>query len=105
MLAAGIGAGRRARPHRAGGALAAVGFFIPIRGVLALLVGPVFGQTMPHFPLYLAEALVVEGIALPRALRGRPAAERPVTLRRPRRARHRHGRPRRRVGLVAHLGA
>jgi hypothetical protein len=47
-----------------GGALAAVAFFIALRGGLALLVGPVLGQTTPHFPLYLAEALIVETLAL-----------------------------------------
>ncbi|MDO8184946.1 hypothetical protein Q5424_04300 [Conexibacter sp. JD483] len=64
MLAAGAGivavrlwAGR-------GAALGAVGFFLLVRGLLALLVGPVLGETTPHFPLYVAEALVVEAIAL-----------------------------------------
>jgi hypothetical protein len=46
-----------------GGALAAVASFLVMRGALALLVGPILGQTMPHFPLYLAEALVVELVA------------------------------------------
>ena len=64
MLAAGAGlvavrlwAGR-------GAALGAVAFFVLVRGGLALMVGPVLGQTTPHFPLYVAEALVVEAIAL-----------------------------------------
>jgi hypothetical protein len=48
----------------AGAALGAALFFIFIRGLLALLVGPVFGETLPHFPLYLAEAAVVELVAL-----------------------------------------
>src|SRR3954471_20306245 len=43
-----------------GGALAAAGFFIALRGFLAIMVGPVLGETTPHFPLYLAEALCVE---------------------------------------------
>ena len=47
-----------------GGALLAVASFLVMRGLLALLVGGVFGQTMPHFPLYVVEALVVEGVAL-----------------------------------------
>jgi hypothetical protein len=47
-----------------GGALGAVAFFLVLRGALALLVGPVLGQTTPHFPLYVAEALVVEALAL-----------------------------------------
>jgi hypothetical protein len=73
MLAAGVGlvairlwAGR-------GAALGAVGFFIAIRGGLALLVGPVLGETTPHLPLYIVEALVVEAVAL-RIPRERPLA-------------------------------
>jgi hypothetical protein len=46
-----------------GGALAAVASFLVMRGLIALLVGPVLGQTMPHFPLYAAEAVVVEFVA------------------------------------------
>jgi len=48
----------------AGAALGAAVFFIVVRGIVALIVGDVFGQTMPHMPLYLAEALCVEGVAL-----------------------------------------
>ncbi|MGZ6695520.1 MAG: hypothetical protein ACXVFL_07735 [Solirubrobacteraceae bacterium] len=62
MLAAGVGlvlarvwAGR-------GAALGAVGFFLLIRGGLALLIGPILGEATPHFPLYVAEALVVEAV-------------------------------------------
>src|SRR2546421_6115773 len=56
MLAAGIGlVVARVRLGR-GGALGAVAVFLVIRGVLALLVGPIFGQTTPHFPLYIVEA-------------------------------------------------
>jgi hypothetical protein len=62
MLAAGVGlvlarvwAGR-------GAALGAVGFFLLIRGGLALLIGPILGEATPHFPLYIAEALVVEAV-------------------------------------------
>jgi len=47
-----------------GGALIAVAVFIAIRGFVALLVGPVLGEALPHFPLYIAEALVVELAAL-----------------------------------------
>ena len=39
-------------------------------GVMALLVGPVLGEPLPHFPLYLVEALLVEVVAL-RVARGR----------------------------------
>lgn len=47
-----------------GGALAAVAFFLVLRGALALLVGGVFGETVPHFPLYIAEGVLVEALAL-----------------------------------------
>jgi hypothetical protein len=47
-----------------GAALGAVGFFLLLRGGLALLVGPVLGEATPHFPLYVAEAIVVELAAL-----------------------------------------
>jgi hypothetical protein len=45
------------------GALRALAIFFVIRGALALIVGPAMGFTMPHFPLYIAEALVVEAAA------------------------------------------
>jgi len=47
-----------------GGAVAAVAIFLAVRGVMALLVGPVLGQTTPLLPIYLAEALCVELVAL-----------------------------------------
>jgi hypothetical protein len=47
-----------------GGALGAVATFLVIRSLLALIVGPVLGQTTPHFPLYIVEALLVELVAL-----------------------------------------
>jgi hypothetical protein len=56
----------------AGAALGAALFFVVVRGLLSLLVGDVFGGTMPHFPLYVAEALCVEGVALLVAPRTRP---------------------------------
>ncbi len=43
-----------------GGALGAAAFFIAIRGALALVVHQAFGEALPHFPLYLAEAGCVE---------------------------------------------
>ncbi|HEX2266208.1 MAG TPA: hypothetical protein VHH14_07975, partial [Solirubrobacterales bacterium] len=64
MLAAGVGLVLARVYAGPGAALGAAVFFILIRGGLALLVGPVLGQTMPHFPLYLAEAAVVEAVAL-----------------------------------------
>jgi hypothetical protein len=60
------------------GALATVAFFLILRGVLFLIVGPVLGGTEPRFPLYLAEALVVEAAALALVRAGRPPAGRPV---------------------------
>jgi hypothetical protein len=60
MLAAGIGlVAARVRGGR-GGALGAVAVFLVIRGGLTLLIGPVFGRSILHFPLYVAEALLVE---------------------------------------------
>jgi hypothetical protein len=47
-----------------GAALGAALFFIVVRGGISLIVGDVFGETMPHFPLYLAEALCIELLAL-----------------------------------------
>jgi hypothetical protein len=47
-----------------GGALMAVAYFLVIRGIVSLLVGPVLGETLPHMPLYIVEGLVVELVAL-----------------------------------------
>jgi hypothetical protein len=57
-----------------GAAIGAVLFFLLVRGVVSIIVGPVLGETTPHFSLFLIEGLVVEAVflALPRA--------RPVTL-------------------------
>ncbi len=57
-----------------GRALGAVAFFIAMRGLLALTVHDSLGQSLPHFPLYIAEALVVEGLALLIAVKRRPLA-------------------------------
>ncbi|MGH2960843.1 MAG: hypothetical protein ACRDL3_01415, partial [Solirubrobacterales bacterium] len=43
-----------------GGALAAVTIFLAVRGMIALIVGPVIGETSPVLPLYLGEALCIE---------------------------------------------
>jgi hypothetical protein len=64
MVAAGVGLVLARVYAGPGAALGAAGFFILLRGGLAVLVGPVLGQTMPHFPLYVAEAIVVEAVAL-----------------------------------------
>jgi hypothetical protein len=47
-----------------GSALGAVLFFVAVRGVLSLVIGPILGRTTLHFPLYLAEAALVELAAL-----------------------------------------
>jgi hypothetical protein len=73
MLAAGAGLVAARLWLGRGAALGAVAFFVLIRSLLALLVGPVLGESTPHFPLYLAEALIVEAVAL-RVPRDRPLA-------------------------------
>jgi hypothetical protein len=55
-----------------GGALAAATFFLVIRGAIALIVGPGFGEILPTFPLYLGSAIVVELLALALPLARRP---------------------------------
>jgi hypothetical protein len=67
LVAARIYAGR-------GAALAAVAYFLVIRGLIALLVGPALGETLPHMPIWIAEAIVVELVAL------RIGRERPYLL-------------------------
>jgi hypothetical protein len=64
MLAAGLGLVLARIYGGRGAAVGAAGFFIILRGALALAIGPLLGQTLPHFPLYIVEALVVEAIAL-----------------------------------------
>jgi hypothetical protein len=53
-------------------AVAAVAFYMIIRGGVAVLVGPVIGELWAAVPLYLAEAVCVELVAL--ALARRPLA-------------------------------
>ncbi|MFP5219318.1 MAG: hypothetical protein ACLGIG_06210 [Actinomycetes bacterium] len=55
-----------------GGALAAVAFFLAVRGAITVTVGPVFGEIMPTFPLYLGSAILVELLALLLPLSKRP---------------------------------
>jgi len=64
MLAAGIGLVATRLYLGRGGALLAVGGYILIRGFLAIMVGGVWGQTTPHFPPYVVEALLVEAVFL-----------------------------------------
>jgi hypothetical protein len=47
-----------------GGALATALMFLAVRGAIALIVGDVFGESSPTLPLYLVEALCIEGVAL-----------------------------------------
>ena len=47
-----------------GAALGGAVVFLAIRGLIALLVGPVLGQPDHLFPLYLAEAALIELVAL-----------------------------------------
>jgi hypothetical protein len=63
MLASGVGLVVARLYAGPGAALGAAAFFVALRGLLALLIGPGLGETTPHFPLYLAEALVVEAVA------------------------------------------
>jgi hypothetical protein len=74
MMASGIGLVAARVAIGRGGALGAALFFILVRGLLSLWVGPLTGHTPLHFPLYLAEALVVEAVA------SRVSRERPITL-------------------------
>jgi hypothetical protein len=64
MLAAGVGLVAARVWLGPGRALGAVAFFLAMRGLLALSVHDSLGQSLPHFPLYVVEALVVEGAAL-----------------------------------------
>src|SRR4051794_4744592 len=45
------------------GALTAVAFFLVIRGIVSIFVGPIMGEVTPHFPLYVVEGAAVEAIA------------------------------------------
>lgn len=72
-VAAGIGlVTARVRLGR-GGAIGAALFFLVLRGILALVIGGVLGRSVPHFPLFIVEALAVELVALAIA-RQRPLA-------------------------------
>ena len=74
MIAAGVGlAAARVRLGRFG-ALQAVAFPLLMRGLLTVVIGPVFGMSTLHFPLYVVEALLVEAVAL------RVSSSRPLTL-------------------------
>ncbi len=55
-----------------GGALVAVGFYLVVRGATTFLVAVPLGESVDHFPLYIAEALAVESLALVVATKERP---------------------------------
>jgi hypothetical protein len=62
-LAAGIGLISARMWGGAGSAVGAVAFFWLIRGFVSLMVAGVWGESTPHIPLYVAEALIVEATA------------------------------------------
>ncbi|MFL5826834.1 MAG: hypothetical protein ACJ76V_09950 [Thermoleophilaceae bacterium] len=64
MFAAGVGLVAARVYMGRGGALKAVAFFLVVRALLTLVVGPVLGESTLHFPLYIVEALIVEAVAL-----------------------------------------
>ncbi len=64
MLAAGVGLVAVRIWAGKGAAIGAALFFLLIRGLLALAVGPGLGETTPVMPLYVVEAIVVELVAL-----------------------------------------
>jgi hypothetical protein len=74
MLAAGVGLVAARLYAGRGAAIGAALFFLLARGGLALIIGPVLGETTPHMPLYIVEALVVEVVAL------RVSSERPLAF-------------------------
>jgi hypothetical protein len=55
-----------------GGALGATAFYLGLYGALSLLIGPIFGMSTLHFPLYIVEALLVELVAWRFDARARP---------------------------------
>ena len=63
-LAMGVGLVAAREALGPGGALRACAGFLVIRGLLALLIGPVFGLSVERFPLYLGGALAVEAVFL-----------------------------------------
>ncbi|MGI8806448.1 MAG: hypothetical protein ACR2KK_01080 [Acidimicrobiales bacterium] len=64
MIAAGFTLLAARRALGPGGALKVVGIYLVLRAFLAFAVGGVLNHTVPHFPLYLGSALVVEGAFL-----------------------------------------
>src|SRR3954451_23863013 len=73
-LAAGIGLVSARLWGGRGTALGAVVFFVVVRGFVSLMVHGVWGEALPHFPLYLVEALLVEATAAVMLARRGPLA-------------------------------
>lgn len=61
-LAMGVGLVAAREALGRGGALRATAAFLVARGLIALLVAPVFGLSLERFPIYLGGALVVEAV-------------------------------------------
>jgi hypothetical protein len=64
MLAAGVSLVAARVWLGRGAAIGAALFFLAIRGGIALIVGPILGESTPYFPLYLVSAVIVELVAL-----------------------------------------
>ena len=69
MIAAGVALTATRLWLGRGAAIGAVLFFLLLRGAVSVIVGPVLGETTPHFALFIVEGLVVEAVflLLPRA--------------------------------------
>jgi hypothetical protein len=63
-IAAGVGLVATRMWLGRGAAIWAALFFLLIRAFLTVMVGPVLGQAMPYFPLFLVEAALVELVGL-----------------------------------------
>jgi hypothetical protein len=61
MIAAGLTLMAVRRALGPWGAMKVVGVYLVLRAFLAFAIGGVMNHTVPHFPLYLGSALVVEG--------------------------------------------
>lgn len=64
MLAAGVSLVAARIWLGRGAALGAALFFLAMRALMAVLVGPVLGEPTPYFPLFLVSAVLVELVAL-----------------------------------------
>jgi hypothetical protein len=71
-FAAGVGLTMARLLAGRGGALAAVGFYLVLRIASTFLVAVPFGESVAHFPLYIAEAALVEALGLVLAAEARP---------------------------------